>query len=78
MEFTTSDKAEAWLVKVDEPDPLRTYTYADYLNWEFEEQVELISGRIYKMNPAPTPVRTSRSVCVCQARCIPFKGQGCV
>lgn len=29
------------------------YTYADYLNFDFEEMVELIKGRIFKMSPAP-------------------------
>ncbi len=29
------------------------YTYADYLKFEFEEMVELIRGKIYKMSPAP-------------------------
>ena len=31
----------------------QTYTYADYLKWQFEERVELIRGRIFKMSPAP-------------------------
>jgi Uma2 family endonuclease len=30
-----------------------TYSYADYLAWKFEERVELIKGRIFKMSPAP-------------------------
>ncbi|MDF7816523.1 Uma2 family endonuclease [Runella sp. MFBS21] len=30
-----------------------TYSYADYLKWRFEEQVELIKGKIYLMSPAP-------------------------
>ncbi|MBO9612049.1 MAG: Uma2 family endonuclease [Dyadobacter sp.] len=30
-----------------------TYTYADYLLWQFKERVELIKGRIFKMSPAP-------------------------
>ncbi|MFN8355482.1 MAG: Uma2 family endonuclease [Spirosomataceae bacterium] len=30
-----------------------TYTYADYLKWQFEETVELIRGKIYLMSPAP-------------------------
>ncbi|GAB4191315.1 MAG: Uma2 family endonuclease [Thermoflexibacter sp.] len=30
-----------------------TYTYADYLLWQFEEKVELIRGKIFKMSPAP-------------------------
>lgn len=34
-------------------DPNGTYTYADYLKWRFDEQVELIKGKIYRMSPAP-------------------------
>ncbi len=30
------------------------YSYADYLKWHFEERVELIKGKIFKMSPAPT------------------------
>lgn len=30
-----------------------TYSYADYLLWQFQERVELIKGRIFKMSPAP-------------------------
>lgn len=30
------------------------YTYADYLTWQFEQRVELIKGRIFKMSPAPS------------------------
>jgi hypothetical protein len=29
------------------------YTYADYLTFDFEEMVELIKGKIFKMSPAP-------------------------
>jgi Uma2 family endonuclease len=32
----------------------KTYSYADYLQWTFEEQVELIKGKLFKMSPAPT------------------------
>jgi Uma2 family endonuclease len=31
----------------------KSYTYLDYLKWQFEERVELIKGRIFKMSPAP-------------------------
>ncbi|MCC5945369.1 MAG: Uma2 family endonuclease [Bernardetiaceae bacterium] len=31
-----------------------TYTYADYLTWRFEQSVELIKGKIFKMSPAPS------------------------
>lgn len=37
----------------EEPDPSLSYTYADYMKWKFEEQVELLKGRIFKMSPAP-------------------------
>ena len=40
--------------EVKEPDiEYGRYTYADYLKWRFEEQVELIKGKIFKMSPAP-------------------------
>ena len=34
-------------------DLTKTYTYSDYLKWEFQERVELIRGFIAKMSPAP-------------------------
>ncbi|REE05611.1 Uma2 family endonuclease [Marinoscillum furvescens] len=35
-----------------EPDAI--YTYQDYLRWSFEERVELIKGKLFKMSPAPS------------------------
>lgn len=31
-----------------------SYSYADYLLWHFNERVELIKGKIFKMSPAPS------------------------
>ena len=31
----------------------KTYTYADYLKWTFDERLELIKGKIFSMSPAP-------------------------
>jgi len=31
-----------------------TYSYAHYLNWLFEDRVELIKGKVFKMSPAPS------------------------
>jgi Uma2 family endonuclease len=31
----------------------QTYSYADYLTWQFDEAVELIKGKIMQMSPAP-------------------------
>jgi Uma2 family endonuclease len=31
-----------------------TYTYADYLSWQFDGAIELIKGKIMAMSPAPS------------------------
>jgi Uma2 family endonuclease len=38
---------------IDTLDLNGTYSYADYLKWQFEERLELINGKIFKMSPAP-------------------------
>lgn len=53
--FTIYNEEERKFQLVEEPDPSLSYTYADYLQWKFEEQVELIRGKIFKMSPAPAP-----------------------
>lgn len=40
-------------MKIEEPDLAGSYTYADYLTWQWTEMAELIHGKIYKMSPAP-------------------------
>lgn len=42
------------ITSLDQLDLNKRYTYADYLTWQFEERVELIRGRIFKMSPAPS------------------------
>jgi Uma2 family endonuclease len=32
----------------------KLYTYSDYYTWKFQERVELIKGKIFKMSPAPS------------------------
>jgi Uma2 family endonuclease len=34
---------------IDDLDLSKTYTYADYYSWNFEERVELIRGQVFKM-----------------------------
>lgn len=48
--FTIFNEVEEKYELVEEPDPSLTYTYADYLQWNFEERLELIRGRIFKMS----------------------------
>lgn len=41
------------ITKLSDLDLSKSYTYADYLTWQFDEMVELIKGKVYKMSPAP-------------------------
>lgn len=54
--LTIYNEEDNTFMKVEEPDPSQSYTYADYLKWKFEEHLELIRGKIFKMSPAPAPV----------------------
>ncbi len=37
------------VARLEDLDPNGTYTFADYLTWQFKERVELIKGKIFKM-----------------------------
>jgi hypothetical protein len=39
-----------------------TYTYADYLTWQFDEAFELIKGKIMLMSPAPNVMHQTISM----------------
>ncbi|MBK9256287.1 MAG: Uma2 family endonuclease [Saprospiraceae bacterium] len=41
------------ITDIKQLDMNKTYSYADYLLWRFEERVEIIKGKIMKMSPAP-------------------------
>ena len=53
MEEKEPDKVEEPIVEYGRLDLNGIYTYWDYLKWQFEERVELIRGKIFKMSPAP-------------------------
>jgi Uma2 family endonuclease len=42
------------ITNINQLDLKASYTYADYLMWQFKERVELIKGKIFKMSPAPS------------------------
>ena len=44
------------ITNINQLDLNKLYTYADYLTWQFQERVELIKGKIFKMSPAPKRV----------------------
>lgn len=47
--FTQYDPEKNEFMMVEEPDSSASYSYADYLQWKFEERVELIKGKLLKM-----------------------------
>ncbi|QPH41955.1 Uma2 family endonuclease [Pedobacter endophyticus] len=55
-------------IREDEPvwqfndiDASLTYSYSNYLNWLFDDRVELIKGKVFKMSPAPS--RVHQEIC---------------
>ena len=46
----------AKITQLSQLDLNQTYSYADYLTWQFKETVELIKGKIMLMSPAPNVV----------------------
>ncbi|TDG36549.1 Uma2 family endonuclease [Pedobacter changchengzhani] len=61
-----------------------SYSYANYLNWLFDDRIELIKGKIFKMSPAPSRVHQKISFAIslafgkfleqkkCDVYCAPF------
>ena len=43
-------------MQLSDLDITQTYTYADYLKWAFDDRIELIKGKIFKMSPSPGSV----------------------
>ena len=39
---------------INQLDLNKTYSYADYLTWMFQDRLELFRGKIFKMSPAPS------------------------
>jgi hypothetical protein len=40
-------------MQLSDLDLTKTYTYADYYSWDFEERVELINGIVFPMGESP-------------------------
>lgn len=49
------------ITDINQLDLSKSYTYADYLNWQFDELVELIRGKVVRMSPAPNTLHQSCS-----------------
>lgn len=81
--FTVYDTESECFTSVEEPDPSISYTYADYLQWKFEERLELFRGRIFKLAATNTrhqvivgniffSIKTSLAKQPCQVFMAPF------
>ncbi|WP_299285845.1 Uma2 family endonuclease [uncultured Mucilaginibacter sp.] len=55
----------------------KTYTYADYLKWTFDERLELIKGKIFPMSPAPAEIHQRISTVVANELYNNLKGKPC-
>jgi Uma2 family endonuclease len=57
--YTRYNEDENKFEQVSEPDSSLSYTYADYLKWDFEERLELFRGKIF---PLSAPNRRHQEV----------------
>lgn len=65
------------ITDIGQLDLTKSYTYADYLTWQFTDRVELIMGKIFKMSPAPSS-RHQHAVSVIHGTIFQFlKGKPC-
>ena len=54
-----------------------TYSYANYLTWLFDDRVELIKGKVFKMSPAPSPLHQEISASISSALYSYLKDKPC-
>ncbi|WP_243718065.1 Uma2 family endonuclease [Pedobacter changchengzhani] len=54
-----------------------SYSYANYLNWLFDDRIELIKGKIFKMSPAPSRVHQKISIRILNPLVNFLKGEVC-
>jgi len=64
-------------MQLSDLDLSKTYTYADYLQWKFEERIELIKGKIFKMSPAPSSFHQEIAVEITRVFANYLKGKMC-
>jgi len=55
----------------------KTYTYADYLQWTFDDRLEILKGKLFKMTPAPNRMHQRLSGVIFNRMFQFLKGQPC-
>ena len=68
---------EEKIYSLDDIDASLTYSYASYLNWLFDDRVELINGKLFRMSPAPSPIHQEISGNIFSAFHGYLKGKSC-
>ena len=65
--------------QIEDPESLygAHYTYSDYLKFSFDEMVEIIRGKLFKMSPAPNSYHQTISRNLCGLLFNFLKGQKC-
>jgi len=64
-------------MQLSDLDLSKTYSYADYLQWTFEDRLELIKGKIFKMTPAPASAHQRISMIIANEMYNNLKGKSC-
>ena len=64
-------------MQLAELDFSKEYTYADYLKWTFEERLELIKGKLFKMSPAPSRMHQKLSWEIARGLSAYLNGKSC-
>ncbi|WP_462266319.1 Uma2 family endonuclease [Mucilaginibacter sp.] len=64
-------------MKFTDLDLSKSYTYADYLKWQFDERLELIKGKISKMSPPPGEMHQRISTILSSELYFYLKGKSC-
>lgn len=64
-------------MQLSDLDVNKTYSYADYLQWAFDERIELIKGKIFKMTPAPSSNHQRISIYVANKLYVFLSGKKC-
>lgn len=65
------------ITSIDQLDMSLSYSYADYLTWKFQERVELLKGKIFRMSPAPNVLHKQVSMRLTKRLLSAFNDKSC-
>ena len=75
--ITYSELQDEPIREFNDIDASLTYSYANYLNWLFDDRVELIKGKIFKMSPAPSRAHQEISINLLKSFLFFLSGKHC-